>query len=122
MPTYSTTSPVGIYPSDQAKVWTASDTISQGSKSQAVAIGTSSGVRPSTLRYQYDATTSLGTFELDLQESDTDTDLDYQTVSSVSAAVNNSCFGQFVAPTGRFYRLLMKTLTGTVVGVGTISV
>ena len=126
MPSYGTNPPVGIYVGDQAVVWNSTDALALNGKSQAIALGTTGSAHPATLRAQVDFNASPGTFEVDLQDSDTDVDADYQTVANVAAnsgAPQFSCYIQYVNPTARFYRLYLKTLTNAISkGNGTLSI
>jgi len=119
-PAYAVGNVTGMYPGDQVQVFTTADALALASKSIAVTLGGISGVRPATLRVQLDFNANPGTFEVDLQESDDDVDANYQTVASVAAtngAPTYSCYIQYDAPTGKFYRLYLKAL-GTPIASG----
>ena len=126
MPAYVQGSPSGVMAGDQVSVVVSGDALVAGYKSRAVVIGTVAGQRAGTLRVQVDFGADPGTFEVDLQESDTDVDADYQTVANVAAnsgAPQFSCYIQYVNPTARFYRLYLKTLTNAISkGNGTLSI
>ena len=127
MPAYSQGNGRGVYPGDQVSVIASTDSVVSGFKSQCVALSAPQGRAITSIRAQVDFNADPGTFEVDLQESDTDVDGDYQTVALANAnsgASKYSCFIDYQGPTAKFYRIYAKTVTNTVSpgAIGTLSV
>jgi len=121
MPAYSnTTPPSAIWPGDSAQVWNAEQpTPGNGgsSASQRLAIGTEKG-NPGGFSVSGFFSAAPGTFEIDVQVSDVDSDTQYQTcangnITSVDSTNNTFHFdGSTVLST--FIRLLMRSRTNSV--------
>lgn len=114
MPLYSNIGAVtSIAPGDQVAVFNADAAISgQASQQLALQKPYMAGLVYIGVELLFSATP--GTFELDIQEADTDTDAAYVTIGSISAVSAGQYARGDYQVTGRFCRAFLKTLTNVV--------
>lgn len=114
MTAYGTLSPTGLYPGDSLAIFNA-ESVTAPVAGKAIAIGrpyNSGG--PPVVGMEVLFGGAPGTFQVDLQEADTDVDAAYQSVGSV-IAVNAGQYARFDAQiTGQFARPKVISLQNAV--------
>jgi hypothetical protein len=124
MPVYADSKAVFLQTNGQYLVWSAESVAANG-KSAAVQLER----RKSQTNYpawgfavQISSTTSIGTFEVEVQGAETDNDASYVKLASITTAnASNVGRGDFMTYYPKYVRLFMKTLTGTQTITGIIT-
>ena len=118
MPAYSTTqTPTAVDAGDVANVWSTSDgNLVSGTKTQRVALVQRSDGGATKLAWRVAFSGAPGVISLQLQTSDFDNDVDYQSEGSAVTTVgnNNEVRAEFTLIAARFARLLATTVTNAV--------
>ncbi|HKW75647.1 MAG TPA: hypothetical protein VJN64_09000 [Terriglobales bacterium] len=118
MPAYnSATSPSSIDAGDVSNVWaTADGNLTSGAKTQRVALVQRSDGGATKLAWRVAFSGAPGVISLQLQTSDFDNDVDYQSEGSAVTTVgnNNEVRAEFTLIAARFARLLATTVTNAV--------